>query len=165
MSSDTVQITRGCDITNSSTQHGLLWCLERNNQSKYFGKHALIYLWERVFQRLDSIIPHPCSFPSPSAMAIGLSEFKCTFRFLSRLDVAHRRRHCPADSSLALFLVAAIVTLVRLIVFRFVRQRQWWWDDFFALLGLVCLAVFVPGEWFFFFISELPAANGVDFAL
>lgn len=54
------------------------------------------------------------------------------------------------DSSLALFLVAAAVTLVRLIVFRFVRQRQWWWDDFFALLGLLCLATFVPGEYFFF---------------
>lgn len=53
------------------------------------------------------------------------------------------------DSSLALFLVAAAVTLVRLIVFRFVRQRQWWWDDFFALLGLLCLATFVPGEYFF----------------
>ena len=52
-----------------------------------------------------------------------------------------------ADSSLALFLVASIVTLVRLIVFRFVRQRRWWWDDFFALLGLLCLATFVPGKY------------------
>lgn len=49
-------------------------------------------------------------------------------------------------ASLALFLVAAIPTLIRLIVFRFVRQRQWWWDDLFAFLGLLCLAVFVPGE-------------------
>ena len=38
------------------------------------------------------------------------------------------------------------MTLVRLIVFRFVRQRQWWWDDFFAFLGLLCLATFVPGK-------------------
>ena len=60
----------------------------------------------------------------------------------------YRPRRCLTDSSLALFLVAAIVTLVRLIVFRFVRQRQWWWDDFFALLGLLCLATFVPGEYF-----------------
>lgn len=66
-------------------------------------------------------------------MAIGLSEFKY--------------------SSLALFLVAAIVTLVRLVVFRFVRQKQWWWDDFFALLGLICLAVFVPAA---FLMSEGP---------
>lgn len=49
--------------------------------------------------------------------------------------------------------MAAIVTLVRLIVFRFVRQRQWWWDDFFAFLGLLCLATFVPSA---FLMGEGP---------
>ena len=37
--------------------------------------------------------------------------------------------------------------MVRLIVFRYARKRQWWWDDFFAFLGLLCLATFVPGEY------------------
>ncbi|KAF9648662.1 hypothetical protein BDM02DRAFT_3115143 [Thelephora ganbajun] len=66
-------------------------------------------------------------------MAIGLDEFKY--------------------SSLALFLVAATVTMVRLILFRFMRQRQWWWDDFFAFLGLLCLTTFVPGA---FLMGEGP---------
>jgi len=83
---------------------------------------------------LGSSVPVPRFLPSsPSAMAIGLDEFKY--------------------SSLALFLVAASVTLVRLIVFRFMRQRQWWWDDFFAFLGLLCLATFVPGA---FLMGEGP---------
>jgi len=38
-------------------------------------------------------------------------------------------------------------------VFRFVRKRQWWWDDFFAFLGLLCLATFVPGA---FLMDEGP---------
>lgn len=66
-------------------------------------------------------------------MTIGLNEFKY--------------------SSLALFFVAAGVTLVRLIAFRYFRQRRWWWDDFFALLGLLCLAAFVPSA---FLMSEGP---------
>ena len=39
------------------------------------------------------------------------------------------------------------MTLVRLIVFRYARKRQWWWDDFFAFLGILCLATFVPGKY------------------
>lgn len=65
--------------------------------------------------------------------------------FLSRATPLTAKR-CSTDASLALFLFAASVTLVRLIVFRYMRQRQWWWDDFFALLGLLCLATFVPGK-------------------
>lgn len=81
-------------------------------------------------------------------MPISLDEFKCASQFLSRPGSSFLRpKRCSADSSLALFLVAAIVTLVRLIVFRFVRQRRWWWDDLFAFLGLLCLATFVPGEY------------------
>lgn len=80
-------------------------------------------------------------------MALGLNEFKCAYWFLSQL--AFRLRRCFSDSSLALFLFAMIVTSVRLIVFRFVRQRQWWWDDFFAFLGILCLATFVPGEYIY----------------
>ena len=79
-------------------------------------------------------------------MAIGLNEFKCASRFLSQPDPPFDDEWGSVDSSLALFFVAASVTLVRLLVFRFVRQRQWWWDDFFAFLGLLCLATFVPGK-------------------
>lgn len=82
-----------------------------------------------------------------SAMAIGFDEFKCAFWFPCYPGLPLTAKGCSADSSLALFLVAATVTLLRLIVFRFMRQKNLWWDDFFAFLSLLCLATFVPGEY------------------
>jgi hypothetical protein len=55
-------------------------------------------------------------------------------------------------SSLAFFLVSAVVTVARLALRA--QKRMYWWDDFWATVALVCFTVFVPGV---FIIADGPS--------
>ena len=90
--------------------------------------------------------PHrpPSSSPRKWQSVSTSSSVRCDL-FLN-LDFRLTPEADSTVASLALFLFAAIPTFVRLVAFRFVRQRHWWWDDLFAFLGLLCLAAFVPGK-------------------